>query len=142
MITNLVLPKLTQRKNMTNLLQKFEEKVQQSLILENRDYSFKTGDSVKVEVKIIEGTVERKQAFEGVVIGITRKGLRSSFIVRKISHGYGVERRFPFYSPRIASIQVIKRGVVRKSKIYYMRELSGKSARIKERKDKVRNSND
>jgi large subunit ribosomal protein L19 len=126
---------------MANLLEKFEDKMKGSFILDNHDYSFKAGDSVKVEVKIIEGNTERKQAFEGVVIAIKKNGLRSSFVVRKISHGYGVERTFPFYSPRVASITVTKRGVVRKAKIYYMRNLSGKSARIKERKAKVTAAN-
>ena len=94
---------------------------------------FAPGDSVSVQVRVKEGNRERLQAFEGVVIGKRNRGLNSSFIVRKISHGVGVERTFQTYSPLIASIEVKRRGDVRKAKLYYLRERSGRSARIKEK---------
>ena len=95
--------------------------------------SFKAGDTVVVQVKVKEGNRERLQAFEGVVIAKRNRGLNSSFIVRKISHGEGVERTFQTYSPLIANINVKRRGDVRKAKLYYLRELSGRAARIKEK---------
>jgi large subunit ribosomal protein L19 len=94
---------------------------------------FKAGDTVVVQVKVKEGTRERLQAFEGVVIAISNRGLNSSFIVRKISHGEGVERTFQTHSPAIASIKVKRYGDVRKAKLYHLRELSGRAARIKEK---------
>ena len=94
---------------------------------------FSTGDTVVVQVKVREGTRERLQAFEGVVIGKRNRGLNSSFTVRKISHGVGVERSFQTHSPLIASVSVKRRGDVRKAKLYYLRERSGRSARIKEK---------
>jgi len=93
---------------------------------------FTPGDTVRVSVKIREGDKYRTQAFEGVVIGIRKRGLRSSFTVRKVSFGYGVERVFPLYSPTIESIQRIRRGKVRRAKLYYLRQRRGKAARIKE----------
>ena len=96
---------------------------------------FQPGDTVRVNVKVIEGTRERIQAYEGVCIGRKNAGLSSSFTVRKISYGEGVERVFPLYSPRIDSIQVVRRGDVRRAKLYYLRSRRGKSARIKERRD-------
>ena len=101
---------------------------------------FGPGDTVVVQVKVKEGTRERLQAYEGVVIAKRNRGLNSSFIVRKISSGEGVERTFQTYSPLVASIEVKRRGDVRRAKLYYLRERSGKSARIKEklvRKQKV-----
>jgi large subunit ribosomal protein L19 len=95
---------------------------------------FSVGDTVKVNVKIVEGSRERIQAFEGVCIARTNRGLNSSFTVRKISSNEGVERKFPLYSPKIESISLIRVGNVRRSKLYYMRDRSGKSARISERK--------
>ena len=95
--------------------------------------SFAPGDTVVVGVNVVEGTRKRVQAYEGVVIAIRNRGLNSSFIVRKISSGEGVERTFQTYSPLIASIEVKRRGDVRRSKLYYLRERSGKSARIKEK---------
>lgn len=95
--------------------------------------SFAPGDTVIVGVNVVEGTRKRVQAYEGVVIAIRNRGLNSSFIVRKISSGEGVERTFQTYSPLIASIEVKRRGDVRRSKLYYLRERSGKSARIKEK---------
>ena len=94
---------------------------------------FSTGDTVAVQVVITEGEKTRLQRFEGVVIGKRNRGLNSSFTVRKISHGFGVERTFQLHSPLIDSIQVNRRGDVRKAKIYYLRERSGRSARIKEK---------
>jgi large subunit ribosomal protein L19 len=95
--------------------------------------SFAPGDTVVVGVNVVEGTRKRVQAYEGVVIAKRNRGLNSSFIVRKISSGEGVERTFQTYSPLIASIEVKRRGDVRRSKLYYLRERSGKSARIKEK---------
>ncbi|MCB4810870.1 50S ribosomal protein L19 [Methylovorus menthalis] len=94
---------------------------------------FAPGDTVIVGVNVVEGTRKRVQAYEGVVIAKRNRGLNSSFIVRKISSGEGVERTFQTYSPLIASIEVKRRGDVRRSKLYYLRERSGKSARIKEK---------
>ena len=94
---------------------------------------FGAGDTVVVQVKVREGNRERLQAFEGVVIGKRNRGLNSSFTVRKISHGVGVERSFQTHSPMIASISVKRRGDVRKAKLYYLRERSGRAARIKEK---------
>jgi large subunit ribosomal protein L19 len=94
---------------------------------------FAPGDTLRVNVKVVEGTRERVQAFEGVCIGRKKAGLHSSFTVRKISYGEGVERVFPLYSPRIASIEVIRRGDVRRAKLYYLRGRRGKSARIAEK---------
>jgi large subunit ribosomal protein L19 len=94
---------------------------------------FSPGDTVVVQVKVKEGTRERLQAFEGIVIAKRNRGLNSAFTVRKISHGEGVERVFQTYSPSVASIKVKRRGDVRRAKLYYLRELSGKAARIKEK---------
>ncbi len=94
---------------------------------------FGPGDTVVVQVKVVEGTRERLQAFEGVVIGKRNRGLNSAFTVRKTTHGVGVERSFQTYSPLVDSIQVKRRGDVRQAKLYYLRERSGKSARIKEK---------
>ena len=94
---------------------------------------FGPGDTVVVQVKVKEGNRERLQAYEGVVIGKRNRGLNSAFTVRKISHGIGVERTFQTYSPLVDSIKVKRRGDVRQAKLYYLRELSGKAARIKEK---------
>lgn len=94
---------------------------------------FGPGDTVVVQVKVIEGNRERLQAFEGVVIAKRNRGLNSAFTVRKISHGVGVERVFQTHSPLVSSIQVKRRGDVRRAKLYYLRELTGKAARIKEK---------
>lgn len=96
---------------------------------------FGAGDTLKINVKVIEGTRERIQAFEGVCIARRNRGVNSSFTVRKISYGEGVERVFPLYSPRIASIEVVRRGKVRRAKLYYLRGRTGKAARITERRD-------
>ena len=94
---------------------------------------FSAGDTVIVQVKVREGVRERQQAFEGVVIARRNRGLNSSFTVRKVSHGVGVERTFQAHSPMIASIEVKRRGDVRKAKLYYLRQRSGRAARIKEK---------
>ena len=96
---------------------------------------FRPGDTVKVHVKVVEGNRSRIQVFEGVVIGRQHGGLRENFIVRKISNGVGVERIFPVHCPSIDKIEVVRKGRVRRAKLYYLRKLSGKAARIKERKD-------
>ncbi|HVO27083.1 MAG TPA: 50S ribosomal protein L19 [Candidatus Margulisiibacteriota bacterium] len=93
---------------------------------------FKPGDTVRVHVKVIEGEKERIQVFEGVVLRMSRGANRASFTVRKTSYGVGVERTFPLHSPRIDKIDVIMRGQVRRAKLYYLRKLSGKAARIEE----------
>jgi large subunit ribosomal protein L19 len=95
---------------------------------------FQPGDTVRVSVKVIEGEKERIQAFEGVVIRRRGGGASASFTVRRISYGVGVERTFPLHSPRIDKIQVMKRAVVRRSKLYYLRDLAGKAARLKEKR--------
>ncbi len=94
---------------------------------------FKPGDTVVVQVKVVEGDRERVQAYEGVVIAISNRGLNSSFTVRKISHGEGVERVFQTHSPAISDITIKRRGQVRRAKLYYLRERSGKAARIEEK---------
>ncbi len=101
---------------------------------------FSQGDTVCVWVKVIEGTRERLQAFEGVVIAIKKRGLHSAFTVRKVSHGEGVERVFQTHSPIIDNIEVKRRGKVRRSKLYYLRDLAGRAARIKEDLSKSKNS--
>lgn len=95
--------------------------------------TFRPGDTLVVQVKVVEGDRERLQAFEGVVIGKRNRGLNSAFTLRKVSNGVGVERTFQTYSPLIESVKVVRRGDVRQAKLYYLRELSGKAARIKER---------
>jgi large subunit ribosomal protein L19 len=94
---------------------------------------FKPGDTVVVNVKVVEGDRERLQAYEGVVIARSNRGLNSSFTVRKISHGEGVERTFQSHSPTIADVSIKRRGKVRRAKLYYLRDLSGKAARIEEK---------
>lgn len=95
---------------------------------------FAPGDTVRVHFKVVEGTRERIQVYEGVVIARANKGVNSSFTVRKISYGEGVERIFPLYSPRIDKIEVVRSAKVRRAKLYYLRELKGKAARMKEQK--------
>jgi large subunit ribosomal protein L19 len=120
---------------MTSILQKFEEQ-QAAKLTENKDIpEFNPGDTIRVDVKIIEGTNERIQAFEGVCISKKNRGINSAFTVRKLSHGEGVERIFSTYSPLVAGITVVRHGDVRRAKLYYMRGLTGKAARIKEKRD-------
>ena len=95
---------------------------------------FRPGDTVRVNVKVVEGNRERIQAFEGVVIKRQGSGINETFTVRRVSYGVGVERTFPVHSPRLASIEVVRRGVVRRAKLYYLRERTGKAARIRERR--------
>jgi large subunit ribosomal protein L19 len=95
---------------------------------------FAPGDTVRVQVKVVEGEKERIQAFEGVVIRRRGEGARASFTVRRISYGVGVERTFPVHSPRIDRVQVVRRSRVRRSKLYYLRDLAGKAARLKEKR--------
>ncbi len=94
---------------------------------------FGPGDTLKIDVKVVEGSRERVQAFEGVCIGRSNRGINSSFTVRKISYGEGVERIFPLYSPKIQAIEVVRRGDVRRAKLYYLRGRTGKAARIAEK---------
>src|SRR5574338_683641 len=116
-----------------NLIQQLEQEEIARLSQGKTIPEFAPGDTVVVQVKVKEGNRERLQADEGVVIAIRNRGLNSSFIVRKISSGEGVERTFQLYSPLIAGIEVKRRGDVRRAKLYYLRERSGKSARIKEK---------
>ena len=116
-----------------NLIEKIEQEEIARLSVSKVLPSFAPGDTVVVSVNVVEGTRKRAQAFEGVVIAKRNRGLNSNFIVRKISSGEGVERTFQTYSPLIASIEVKRRGDVRRAKLYYLRDRSGKSARIKEK---------
>ena len=118
-----------------NVIERVEQEQVAKLTTERAIPEFRAGDTLRVNVKVVEGTRERIQAYEGVCIARRNAGLNSSFTVRKISYGEGVERVFPLYSPRIDSIQVVRRGVVRRAKLYYLRSRRGKSARIKERRD-------
>ena len=120
---------------MINKLEKFEADQVAKLSEGKTIPEFKAGDTVKVNYRIVEGNKERIQAYQGVCIARKNGGINSSFTVRKISNGEGIERVFPLYSPRIDSIELVRRGVVRRAKLYYMRELSGKAARIKEKLD-------
>ncbi len=96
--------------------------------------AFRPGDTVRVHVKVVEGNRERVQMFEGVVINRKSSGVRETFTVRRVSYGIGVERTFPVHSPRLEKIEVVRRGIVRRAKLYYLRNLTGKAARIKERR--------
>ena len=116
-----------------NLIEKIEQEEVARLSANKVLPSIAPGDTVIVSVNVVEGTRKRAQAFEGVVIAKRNRGLNSSFIVRKISSGEGVERTFQTYSPLIASVEVKRRGDVRRAKLYYLRDRSGKSARIKEK---------
>ena len=105
--------------------------VEASMLRRDRG-EFKPGDTVRVHVKVVEGEKERIQVFEGAVIRRSNGGIRETFTVRKVSYGVGVERTFPVHSPRVDKIEVVTRGRVRRAKLYYLRELSGKAARIQE----------
>ena len=94
--------------------------------------SFNVGDTVKVSFKVIEGTKERIQAFEGIVIAKRNSGIRETFTVRRVSYGIGVERTFPLHSPKVADIKVVRKGKVRRAKLYYLRDLTGKAAKVHE----------
>ncbi len=119
---------------MSNVIKQYEKEQIEKLTEKKEVPEFRAGDTVRVSVRVIDGTTERLQAYEGVVIAKRNKGLTSSFVVRKVSHGEGVERRFLTYSPIVAKIDVVKRGVVRRAKLFYLRDLSGKAARIPDRK--------
>ena len=116
-----------------NIIEQFEKDQIKSLVKGKKIPQFHPGDTVRVNVKVREGTRERIQAFEGVCIRKKNRGLSSSFTVRKISFGEGVERVFPIFSPSIDSISVVRSGQVRRAKLYYLRDLTGKKARIVER---------
>jgi len=118
-----------------NTIQKLEQEQIEKLTAERPVPDFRAGDTLRVFVKVVEGTRERVQMFEGVCIARNSGGMNANFTVRKISYGEGVERIFPLYSPRIDNIEVVRQGVVRRSKLYYLRELRGKKARITERRE-------
>ena len=116
-----------------NIIEEIEKEQAEALGKDRPEFG--PGDTVKVNVKVVEGTRERIQAFEGVCIARKNAGLNSSFTVRKLSYGEGVERVFPLHSPNVDSIEVVRRGDVRRAKLYYLRGRTGKSARIAEKKD-------
>jgi large subunit ribosomal protein L19 len=116
-----------------NLLQSLEQEEIKKLAALRPTPEFRPGDTLRVSVKVVEGERERIQAFEGVCIARKNSGVNSNFTLRKISYGEGVERIFPLYSPRITAIEVVRRGAVRRAKLYYLRALRGKAARITER---------
>lgn len=118
-----------------NIIEQLNQEHVEKLSTERELPAFAPGDTVRIHLKVVEGTRERIQMFEGVCIARKNRGVNSSFTVRKISHGEGVERVFPLHSPRIAKIEVAKRGAVRRAKLYYLRGLRGKSARIREKRD-------
>ena len=126
---------------MNNILENFEIDQIQQLLSEKTYPKFNSGDTLKVHLKVKEGEKERIQVFEGVCIAKNNAGLNSSFTVRKISYGEGIERVLPYYSPQISKIEVVKRGDVRRSKLYYLRGRSGKSARISEKTSFSNNDN-
>jgi large subunit ribosomal protein L19 len=117
---------------MTSIIRQYEAEQQKKLTDGKKIPDFGPGDSLRVNVKVVEGTKERVQAFEGVCIGRKNSGLNSSFTVRKISYGEGVERVFPLFSPNVDSIEVVRRGRVRRAKLYYLRGRTGRAARITE----------
>ena len=116
-----------------NVIDKIQKDQMDKIIAERAIPDFNAGDTIKVDVKIVEGDKERIQAFEGLCIARSGGGLNESFTVRKISYGEGVERIFPIFSPKIAGITVLKKGKVRRAKLYYLRDRRGKSARIVEK---------
>ena len=116
-----------------NVIDKIQKDQMDKIIAERSIPDFSAGDTIKVDVKIVEGDKERIQAFEGLCISRSGGGLNESFTVRKISYGEGVERIFPIFSPKIAGITVLKKGKVRRAKLYYLRDRRGKSARIVEK---------
>jgi large subunit ribosomal protein L19 len=118
-----------------NIIQQIEAEQIEKLTAKRAIPEFRPGDTLKVGVKVVEGERTRVQAYEGVCIARSNKGMGSSFTVRKISFGEGVERVFPLYSPNIDSIDVVRKGAVRRAKLYYLRGRTGKSARIAERRD-------
>ncbi len=131
------------RKGLTmNIIEKIEKEQLEKLSSGKQIPDFNPGDTLKVDVKVIEGTRERIQAFEGVCIARGGKGINESFTVRKISYGEGVERVFPLFSPKISSITLVRKGKVRRAKLYYLRDRRGKAARIVEKIEvKKKNNN-
>ncbi len=123
------------RSNEMNLIQQLEAEQIEKLAAGKTIPEFRPGDTLRIGVRVVEGERTRVQAFEGVCIARSNKGVSSNFTVRKVSFGEGVERVFPLYSPNVDSIEVVRRGVVRRAKLYYLRGRSGKSARIAERRD-------
>jgi large subunit ribosomal protein L19 len=118
-----------------NVIQQLEQEQIAGLTADRPIPDFAPGDTIRVSVKVVEGSRERVQAFEGVCIARKNRGINSAFTVRKISYGEGVERIFPLYSPQIAAIEVLRRGRVRRAKLYYLRGRTGKAARITERRE-------
>ena len=116
-----------------NVIDKIQKDQMDKIVAERSIPDFSAGDTIKIDVKIVEGDKERIQAFEGLCIARSGGGLNESFTVRKISYGEGVERIFPIFSPKIAGITVLKKGKVRRAKLYYLRDRRGKSARIVEK---------
>ena len=116
-----------------NIIEKIEKEQLEKLSSGKQMPDFNPGDTIKVDVKVVEGTRERIQSFEGVCIARSGKGINESFTVRKISYGEGVERVFPLFSPKISSITVVRKGKVRRAKLYYLRDRRGKAARIVEK---------
>ena len=124
-----------------NIIKKFEQEQIKELSKDKKIPEFRPGDTIKIGIKIIEGKTERLQYFQGLCIARSNDSINASFTVRKISNNEGVERKFPLYSPRIVSIEVVRKGIVRRAKLYYMRKLFGKAARIKEKKDYLNSKN-
>jgi large subunit ribosomal protein L19 len=118
------------------------ETIKKEIMPVQRTLDFEVGDTVRISYKIIEGNRERIQVFEGVVIAIDNKGISKTFTVRRISYDIGVERIFPLHSPRIEKVEVVRKGKKRRSKLYYLRERTGKSVKLKERRAKVKPKNE
>ena len=125
-----------------NIIEKIEKEQLEKLSSGKEMPDFNPGDTIKVDVKVVEGTRERIQAFEGVCIARGGKGINESFTVRKISYGEGVERVFPLFSPKISSITLIRKGKVRRAKLYYLRDRRGKAARIVEKIEVKKKTNE
>ena len=125
-----------------NIIEKIEKEQLEKLSSGKQIPDFNPGDTIKVDVKVVEGTRERIQAFEGVCIARSGKGINESFTVRKISYGEGVERVFPLFSPKISSITLVRKGKVRRAKLYYLRDRRGKAARIVEKIEVKKKTNE
>ena len=125
-----------------NIIEKIEKEQLEKLSSGKQIPDFNPGDTIKVDVKVVEGTRERIQAFEGVCIARGGKGINESFTVRKISYGEGVERVFPLFSPKVSSITLIRKGKVRRAKLYYLRDRRGKAARIVEKIEVKKKTNE
>ena len=125
-----------------NIIEKIEKEQLEKLSSGKQIPDFNPGDTIKVDVKVVEGTRERIQAFEGVCIARGGKGINESFTVRKISYGEGVERVFPLFSPKISSISVVRKGKVRRAKLYYLRDRTGKAARLVEKIEVKKKTNE